>query len=289
METPFIPCTTKTVPGHMALDAARVAVEVNPMNAPAPGVALPPQHIAALTSRYFGPKGAHLSVQFLDGGPADLRARVLEHANVWGEHANVSVKETTGRGDIRVTRTPGEGYYSFLGTDCLSIPAGQTTLNLDSFTMQTPESEWRRVVRHEFGHALLAAPHEHMRRQVVARIDVEKAVEYFWRTQGWDRQTVLEQVLTPLEEKLLLTPTPVDETSIMCYQLPGSITTDGQPIVGGLDINATDAGYAAKIYPLAIQPPPPPAETGIGLVIYPGRKSVAVPAGWTAVAAREGV
>jgi hypothetical protein len=35
----------------------------------------------------------------------------------------------------------------------------------------------------------------------------------------------------------------------MCYQLPGSITLDGNPIVGGTDINPTDAGFAARIYP----------------------------------------
>ena len=43
--------------------------------------------------------------------------------------------------------------------------------------------------------------------------------------------------------------TPPDQTSIMCYQLPGSITKDGQPILGGTDINATDATFAGGIYP----------------------------------------
>jgi hypothetical protein len=59
---------------------------------------------------------------------------------------------------------------------------------------------------------------------------------------------VQEQVLTPLDERSLLA-TPADQTSIMCYQLPGSITKDGKPIVGGTDINQTDAEFAAKIYP----------------------------------------
>ena len=35
----------------------------------------------------------------------------------------------------------------------------------------------------------------------------------------------------------------------MCYQLPGAITTDGQPIRGGTDINQTDYDFAASIYP----------------------------------------
>jgi hypothetical protein len=37
----------------------------------------------------------------------------------------------------------------------------------------------------------------------------------------------------------------------MCYQLPGAITTDGKPIVGGIDINDTDFAFAARIYPKA--------------------------------------
>jgi hypothetical protein len=37
----------------------------------------------------------------------------------------------------------------------------------------------------------------------------------------------------------------------MCYQLPGSITRDARPIVGGIDINPTDFAFAGKIYPKA--------------------------------------
>ena len=120
-------------------------------------------------------------------------------------------------------------------------------MNLQGFTMSTPESEFKRVVRHETGHSL-GFPHEHMRRALVARIDPEKAYEYFRRTQGWDRATVDQQVLTPLDERSLMS-TPADQTSIMCYQLPASITRDGRPIVGGTDINQTDYAFAGRIYP----------------------------------------
>jgi hypothetical protein len=32
-------------------------------------------------------------------------------------------------------------------------------------------------------------------------------------------------------------------------KIPSSITRDGKPIIGGIDINPTDAGFAARIYP----------------------------------------
>lgn len=121
-------------------------------------------------------------------------------------------------------------------------------MNLDSFTMSTSESEYKRVVRHETGHTL-GFPHEHMRKQLVAKIDEAKAIEYFGRTQGWSPDEVREQVLTPLEQSSLIATASADANSIMCYQLPGAVTKDGQPILGGLDIDKWDREFIALIYP----------------------------------------
>lgn len=57
-----------------------------------------------------------------------------------------------------------------------------------------------------------------------------------------------QQVLTPLDGRTILG-TPADQTSIMCHQLPGSITRDGRPITDGVDINQTDYDFAGLIYP----------------------------------------
>ena len=35
----------------------------------------------------------------------------------------------------------------------------------------------------------------------------------------------------------------------MCYQIPGTITKSGKPIVGGTDIDKSDYRFVAKIYP----------------------------------------
>lgn len=35
----------------------------------------------------------------------------------------------------------------------------------------------------------------------------------------------------------------------MCYQLPGSITKDGNPIIGGTEIDSWDYGFIGQIYP----------------------------------------
>jgi len=214
--------------------------------------------IAVLTTKYWGVAGVRLTVGFLDTPPADLRKRILRHMNAWSTTANVTFTESRVEPQVRIARAGGRdgGYWSYLGTDILSIPDDEPTMNLESFTMNTPESEFVRVVRHEAGHTL-GFPHEHMRRQLVNRIDRRKAIAYFRRTQGWTEEDVKQQVLTPLEERSLLGTTNADQTSIMCYQIPGAITKDGKPILGGKDIDATDAEFVATIYPKPDRTKPP--------------------------------
>jgi hypothetical protein len=149
---------------------------------------------------------------------------------------------------VRIARTPGDGYWSYLGTDVLSIDPSEPTMNLDSFSMETEESEYKRVVRHETGHTM-GFPHEHMRRELVDKIDRDKAIKFFQDTQGWPEDEVIQQVLTPIEESSLRGTAHADPNSIMCYQIPGSITKDGKPILGGTDIDSLDYSFAGQIYP----------------------------------------
>jgi hypothetical protein len=189
-----------------------------------------------------------LTVSFLDNPPADLRARILSHMNAWAKSANVLFSESSTQGQVRIARTEGDGYWSYVGTDILSIGLDQPTMNLEAFTMNTDDSEFYRVVRHETGHTL-GCPHEHMRQELVDKIDPAKAIEFFGRTQGWTEQEVREQVLTPIEESSLIGTSHDDPNSIMCYQIPGDVTWDGEPIVGGLDIDDVDFQFMSKIYP----------------------------------------
>lgn len=250
-------CTPKRLPRGAWVAAARTAVQINPVNhapverlaAIVPGFAPTPERIALVTSKYWGPNGVRLTVGFMDNPPADLRKRILSHMNAWAKSANVKFTETTTSPQVRIAREGGAngGYWSYLGTDILHIAADEQTMNLEEFSMSMPESEFHRVVRHETGHTL-GFPHEHMRKQLVAKIDPAKAIAFFKKTQGWTEAEVRAQVLTPLEQSSILgTPKP-DPKSIMCYQIPGEITKDGKPIIGGVDIDASDYAFAASIY-----------------------------------------
>lgn len=252
-----IVCTPKILPRPKWISAAEKATEINPLNHPPierlarvmPGFEPRPDRIAVLTTKYWHTGGVKLSVGFLDNPPADLRARILLHMNAWSKTANVNFVETKTNPQVRIARAGGEqgGYWSYLGTDVLSIPANEATMNLEGFTMDTPESEFHRVVRHETGHTM-GFPHEHMRKELVEKIDPDKAIAFFGATQGWSPDEVRQQVLTPIEESSLWGTAHADPKSIMCYQIPGKITKDGKPILGGTDIDKKDFAFAAKIY-----------------------------------------
>jgi len=262
---PVLRCIPKRLVLALRVAAAERACEINPQNNPAlrrmahfiKGYQPTKEHIALVTSKYWGPQGVDLSVSFMEQRPAALRALIIDHMNAWAESprpggrgANVRFRETNGTGEVRIGFAGGVdgGYWSYVGTDILSIPLDEATLNLERFSMQTIESEFVRVVRHEAGHTL-GFPHEHMRRELVQRIDRDKAIEYFGRTQGWTPDDVDAQVLTPLEEQSIMGTERADDRSIMCYDIPPEITVDGQPIVGGDDIDEDDYAFVARIYP----------------------------------------
>jgi hypothetical protein len=252
-------CTIKTLPQELQAAAAQKAIEINPANRPemslmalAASDIIQPVHLALLTAKRWSPNGVRLTVGFLDNPDAALRQRILSHMNAWGLFGNIQFVESATSPQVRIARQAGQGYWSYLGTDILQIPANQQTMNLDSFTMNTPDSEFFRVVRHETGHTL-GFPHEHLRKEIIDRIDQEKAIALFMATQGWTREQVIAQVLTPLANSALIATAQADARSIMCYPLPASIMKDGVAVPGGTDIDTTDANFAASVYPKVVE------------------------------------
>jgi hypothetical protein len=287
MEPAFIGCTIKQLPEHLLVPAMETAIAINPNNrvsparvmqafrqvleaiAPALTNFLPedaereiakPERLAVLTRKLWSPKGVKLTVGFpFDSTPIEVQKKIVQYANRWRTVGKGNVEFVLSNTDpqIRVNRDPQGGYYSFLGVDILSIPKNQATMNLASFTLATPESEWLRVVTHEFGHSL-ALPHEHARSEIIALLDPEAVIREFMRTQGWTRQEIMQQILTPLSEASIRGTPHADTDSIMTYWFSGTCTKSGKPILGGKDIDALDATFFSEIYPLEVKPPVEP-------------------------------
>lgn len=250
-------CTPRLLPAQRRSAAAVHAVNTYAGNLPA-GLSIDDLgdadsgRLSVIVNKCWGP-GVDLTVGFLDNPPRELRDRILLHMNAWAREASVRFHEVKTDPKVRVSRLtesdrPGfGGYWSYEGTDIDDIDAGEPTMNLEGFTVATPDSEFRRVVRHEAGHSL-GFPHEHLRQELVTRLDRKKVIAAYMAAQGWSEEQVIDQVLTPLEESSILG-TPTDETSIMCYQIDGDLTLDGIPVLGGTDINETDHRFASVIYP----------------------------------------
>ncbi|HUK77257.1 MAG TPA: M12 family metallopeptidase [Thermoleophilia bacterium] len=247
------------MPRELWLEAARNAAEINPANVPgqrilpigAPVDMTRDERLAVDTTKYWGGKGIWLTVGFMDGPPAALRTKILSHMNAWGEHCHVRFTEAADP-YVRIARTvggPEGGFWSHLGTDITLIASDKPTMNLEGFTMDTPDWEFCQIVRHETGHTL-GFPHEHLRPEIVSRIDRAKAIEILGREWRWPPQMVIDNVLTPLDTSALLATAKPDTHSIMCYTLPASVTVDGIAVEGGFDIDPTDAQFAASVYPL---------------------------------------
>jgi hypothetical protein len=257
----MIACTLKQLPDELQHAAVAEALAANPVNAPPVSLLaavtmlagleqtplLQPGHLAVLVSRYWGPRGCDLTVGFLEPCPAGLRKKILAGANRWSASANIKFSWTKTSPQVRITREA-EGYWSYLGTDILQIPASQPTMCLQAFTEQTPESEFLRVVPHEFGHTC-GFPHEHQRRSIIKKLDPQKTFDYFQRHYGWTPTQTRAQVFVPLEEASIRGTPGADTRSIMMYSFPAEITVDGRGIPGGVDLDQSDREFAALCYP----------------------------------------
>jgi hypothetical protein len=255
-----IVCVPRHLPPGEWVNAARNAISVRPTNRPpdldehdlrAGGEG---ERLALDLTKYWGAEGVNLTVGFIDTPNTALCTRILSHMNAWSRSANVRFVASDTDPDVRIARwtdadsPDGGGYWSNLGTDIKLVSKDRPTMNLEAFTMNTPESEFLRVVRHETGHTL-GFPHEHLREAIIKRLDREKVIAEYMKTEGWTEQQVIDQVLTPLEDASVLGTELTDETSIMCYQIDGKLTLDGVAVPGGTDINDLDYAFAAKVYP----------------------------------------
>ncbi len=256
-------CFLRRLPDDMEDQAARDAISINPMNAPridgqaavalASMAFMAPETgwLTAFTDRKWK-NGCKLGVKFMEPTSSDLKNKILQYANLWSPHGNISF-HLSNDGPIRLTLGQ-PGYWSNLGTDLLLVGGNQPTMCLGGFTMRTPDATFRQVVPHEFGHSA-GFPHEHLRAEEIERMDRQAVLRLFRATQGWNDATIISNVLTPLDPRKIEGSASPDRKSIMAYRLPSSIFRDGVGIEGGSDLSPEDKLMAGRIYPLSQAPP----------------------------------
>lgn len=205
---------------------------------------------AALLDESKWPFGTTIRARFLEGDPG-LQQRVESVAEEWAgpEMANLRLQFVDDSDvDIRIAFQQGDGSWSYLGTMCQQIPAPEPTMNYGWLTPDSGDDELRRVVLHEFGHAL-GLIHEHQNPDTP--IDWNRAAviaDLSGPPNNWDEETIENNIFKRYDPQDVTT-TPTDRLSIMMYPIPASWTNDGFSADLNKELSETDKEFIRGAYP----------------------------------------
>ena len=250
-------CVDRVIPLRLKAAAAALAVQENPANGPRglrmmAGASAHPVKMALFTGKRWKP-GRTLGIRFLDGSKTQ-RSQTEHFAKTWQQYASIKMKFDAGsQAEVRISFQADPGSWSAVGTDCLlrdAFPAAEPTMNFGWLRDDTEEQEYRRVVLHEFGHAL-AAIHEHQNPRGGIRWNTKAVYAYFsGPPNNWSKEEIDFNILQKYSVDQL-NATEFDLQSIMLYSFPPELIQGGRPTPNNTDLSGGDKKFIAKMYPKA--------------------------------------
>ncbi len=198
------------------------------------------------------PLGSKIKVSFMDRPSSKVLSKIKKYAQEWERYANIKF-EFVGYakfGHIRISLKQGIGNWSLIGTDALKKLPSVPTMNFDGFKDSTNEGTFRRVVLHEFGHAL-GLNHEHKSPSQDICWDWPKVIQTYKKSLNWDEDRTRRN-LERLSNEDVGNYTSFDPKSIMIYSIDKNLTTCGFEVKGTSFLSYHDKQGIANLYPKTV-------------------------------------
>jgi hypothetical protein len=196
-------------------------------------------------------KGYKLRCRFLDGSPTQQK-KVQDKAHLWEQYANIKIVfGNDPNSEVRISFVADPGSWSAVGKDCLVtkfFPKDQPTMNYGWLEDNTDDTEYGRVVVHEFGHAI-GCIHEHQSPTEKLNWDTAAVYKAFsGPPNNWSKADIDSNILQKYSPKGI-SATIFDKDSIMLYQFDASLFTDHKATPLNTKLSKKDEGMIAKMYP----------------------------------------
>src|SRR5918999_5491829 len=215
--------------------------------------------------------GKRLRIRFLDGDPV-VQQKIANIAPEWEQVTNLKLDFVRdGTAEIRISFRDVGFSWSTVGTDAVSRPRTLPSMNYGWLKPNTAEREYRRVVLHEFGHAL-GMIHEHNNPAAAGQIPWDKPKVYaYYARQGWSKQDVDENIFA-VYARDATNFSAFDPTSIMEYAVPDELTVGSYSIGWNTELSEQDKEFMRRQYPngspgtvdLEVGAPPHEADLSVG-------------------------
>lgn len=200
--------------------------------------------------------GRKLKVGFFDTPLASkaLRSRIREKFEELEDLFNLSyvwLGYMVAEADVRINVDRSGGSWSYLGTDILSVPKGEPTMNFGWFDEDTDDAELTRTAKHEALHNA-GLGHEHQNPEGGLQWNVPAVLRFYGGPpNNWSEADVYEQVINPARADQI-TGTRRDPKSIMHYSVPADLLLDPSQAVGwNNSLSGLDRQFLKEVYPFA--------------------------------------
>ncbi len=213
------------------------------------------QPLAGETSKMWSP-GQTINVHMypLTSGSAFMLEKLKFYARQWEAVANIKFNfvDNAAEGTIRIFFGPDGQNWSLIGRDALFASANEYTMHFGSFTNFTREDEYKRIILHEFGHAL-GFIHEHQAPGAGIQWDKEKVYAALaLPPDSWPRERVDQNVFQKYDASTTNF-SQYDPSSIMHYWIDPEWTLDGSSVPRNVNLSPTDIAFAREVYPFPPQ------------------------------------